>query len=327
MLDPLLDKYKIYFEDQKPHVIKGTLLMVCLILNCESVNLKTLQKKVPHYLDNYDTKADSHYQRLIRYFKDNEDSKLWRSILQIAISLFRHKIQYLTLDGTSWEHGEHKYHFMTLGMVYQGVTIPIYWIDLNKKGISSIIERKQLISEAIGKYNLRGKILLADREYIGEDWFTYLKEKGIDFVIRCKKDNYRSAIDQSEGDSYSKMQKRALRKKVGGNGVSKLIHLNGQSFTFVVVRNSSENPDDDLLFLLSTLGKKAKIAKAYSIRWSIEQCFKHLKTNGFNLELINFKIDGKIKLMMALVVLAYCLCIFEGIKNLKSIKKKFYKKK
>lgn len=326
MLDPLLDKYKIYFEGQKPHVIKGTLLMVCLILDCETVNLKDLSKKVPRYLDNYDAKEESHYQRLIRYFEDNQDSKLWECILSVAVSLFRHKINYLTLDGTSWEHGEQKYHFMTLGMVYQGITIPIYWIDLSKKGISSIEERKKLINEAIVHYNLKRKILLADREYIGEDWFLFLKKKGIDFVIRCKKGNYRAAIDQAEGDSYTRMKKRALKRKPGGNGVSKQIQFQGHTFTFVMVKNISKTPDDELIYLISTVNKKAKICKAYRIRWSIERCFFNLKSNGFNLESINLKSDGKINLMMALVVLAYAICVFDGIKKKKFIKMKFYKK-
>lgn len=30
------------------------------------------------------------------------------------------------------------------------------------------------------------KTLLADREFIGEDWFLYLKEKGISFCIRLR---------------------------------------------------------------------------------------------------------------------------------------------
>ncbi len=51
-------------------------------------------------------------------------------------------------------------------MVYQGVAIPIYWDNLNKQGLSNLKERKILIKKAIGYFNLEGKTLLANREYI-----------------------------------------------------------------------------------------------------------------------------------------------------------------
>ena len=41
----------------------------------------------------------------------------------------------------------------------------------------------------------------------------------------------------------------------------------------------------------------------------LESCFKHLKTNGFNLEDMHFRDNRKIELMMALVTMAYCLSI------------------
>ena len=47
--------------------------------------------------------------------------------------------------------------------------------------------------------NLKDKILLADREYIGEDWFCFLKDHAIDFVIRLRKKNYKEALNAAEG--------------------------------------------------------------------------------------------------------------------------------
>ena len=56
-------------------------------------------------------------------------------------------------------------------MVVNGVSIPICWEELDKKGTSNFNERKALFTKALSRYNLRGMILLADREYIGEEWF------------------------------------------------------------------------------------------------------------------------------------------------------------
>lgn len=96
-------------------------------------------------------------------------------------------------------------------MVYQGVAIPIFWEDLQKKGTSSVEERKQLLGKVMKYYNLKDKILLDDREYIGEDWFCFLKEHNIDFVIRLRKKNYKEAVNAAEGKKYSAMEKKFLK--------------------------------------------------------------------------------------------------------------------
>ena len=66
--------------------------------------------------------------------------------------------------------------------------------------------------------------------------------------------------------------------------------------------------------------------EGYRVRWQIEICFKHLKSNGFNLEDLNFSKDSKLCLMVALVVMAYDLSIQQGLEK-KVEKKKIYKNK
>ena len=71
---------------------------------------------------------------------------------------------------------------------------------------------------------------------------------------------------------------------------------------------------------------KKTIVKAYPIRWTIECCFKHLKSNGFNLEELNFKDSEKIKMMMAIVSFLYVLCIHHGFLAYREKKKSDFKK-
>ena len=59
--------------------------------------------------------------------------------------------------------------------------------QLNKKGgHSSEEDRQKLFTEACERYQLSGKILLADREFIGEKWLSFLVSKKIDFIIRMR---------------------------------------------------------------------------------------------------------------------------------------------
>ena len=56
--------------------------------------------------------------------------------------------------------------------------------QLNKKGgHSSEEDRQKLFTKACERYQLSGKILLADREFIGEKWLAFLVSKKIDFII------------------------------------------------------------------------------------------------------------------------------------------------
>ena len=65
--------------------------------------------------------------------------------------------------------------------------------QLNKKGgHSSEDDRQKLFTEACERYQLSGKILLADREFIGEKWLAFLVSKKIDFIIRMSRTCYKN---------------------------------------------------------------------------------------------------------------------------------------
>jgi len=103
------------------------------------------------------------------------------------------------LDGSSWQRGKRKHYFLVLSVIYQGVAIPIYWEDLCKKGISNQAERKGVVKKALKQFDLSQMTLLADREYIGHEWFKFLISHQIDFIIRLKYKTYQADFDQAKG--------------------------------------------------------------------------------------------------------------------------------
>lgn len=95
------------------------------------------------------------------------------------------QVKYLILDSTNWEVGQEwpgrrAVHLQALCVVHQQVAIPIFWRDLDHDGHSISLERQQLITDAARLFDLKGKILLADREYVGDDWLPFLADMGID---------------------------------------------------------------------------------------------------------------------------------------------------
>ncbi|MBK6930270.1 MAG: transposase [Saprospirales bacterium] len=73
------------------------------------------------------------------------------------------------------------------------------------------------------------------------------------------------------------------------------------------------------MIFLTTLPNAQKAAHLYAKRWKIECLFRHLKTNGYNLEDLNLKELNKSLLMMAIVTTAYILAIREGWKRRRRI--------
>jgi transposase len=80
-----------------------------------------------------------------------------------------------------------------------------------------------------------------------------------------------------------------------------------------MTKNFKRDPKEPYIYFISDLTNAKEILKAYTKRWKIECCFKHMKSNGFNMEDLNLKSDNKIMLMMAVVVFTYALAIKEGI--------------
>jgi transposase len=89
--------------------------------------------------------------------------------------------------------------------------------------------------------------------------------------------------------------------------------LRDKEYAIVMTKNFKYDPKEPYIYFISDMLDAKEILKVYTQRWKIECCFKHLKTNGFNLESLNLKNDKKIILMVAVVVLTYALAIKEGI--------------
>ncbi len=340
---PRVSEIKEYFQDIKEDTIINFLIVSEAIFSSRTTNLNKAKDELSNILVNQSTtRPDSNYKRLTRFFVFSSDNPkmltgIQRLILVIITDLLpkKRKDKLLALDGTSWELGDKKIHLLTLSLIINGISIPIVWKDLNKKGTSNFTERKKVIDEALSFLNLEGYTLLADREYIGVQWFSYLRSKNIHFVIRLKQTGYKSYVDDQRGEKTSKylhqhlrhigLQRAANQKYYRNTGVSKRIIIDGYPYSFVVYKNPKPKADEPLLYFLSSLEKKKKIVKLYPIRWSIETCFKHLKSNGFNLEEINLKASKKVETMMAILVFLYALCIREGLLN-QTYKKSDFKK-
>lgn len=319
----LLDKITPYLSDHERSTTKNLLIIVLSMLMKRTVCLNKLKSAVGGITGKTQVQVHSHYTRLIRFFKDNSQTDLWIDVVKCGLQLLRLDSKYLALDGTSWKRGSVWRHYMTLCVIYQGVAIPILWIDLAKRGSSSTEERSSLFDLAFKYYSLSGKILLADREYIGADWFKYLIGKGIDFVIRSRDYSYFSIIDEnSQGKSVEKMIEKIKHSKKNNKALRKSFRLekDGAIFWIVVAKNPCPEAKEDFMILITSIDQSVyRTVADYLKRWKIEHCFRQFKSNGFDLEVINLGNLNRRRLLMAVTVLAYIVAVTEGLKDYKRL--------
>ncbi|WP_299466255.1 transposase, partial [uncultured Microscilla sp.] len=241
----LLDEFKEYFPNHRPALVKNLFVTSAAIFAARTPNLWKAKDKVSNILGITTSKPESDYQRLLRFFNEENGEILIRTILSVVLftigNIRRHR--YIVLDGTSWEYGSKKVHLLTLSIIHNGVSIPIWWQDLDKKGTSNQKERIALFKAAIKQYDLRKKLLLADREYIGGDWLSFLKREKIDFIIRVPKGHYKSNVNRSRWGNgkkqhqklwYDALERLALQPKYVACGVAKEISLGTQKYWFTV---------------------------------------------------------------------------------------------
>jgi transposase len=180
-------------------------------------------------------------------------------------------------------------------------------------GQSSQWQRQLLIRSALKLLNLQGKVLLGEREYIGVEWFTALKRAGIDIVIRLRVSDYKVAMEAC-GKSIDQLESKA--KSQLGEIIWQPFTLNEGSYSFVMLAYRNRSGKTEFLRLITTL-TPAQALERYKQRYRIESMFKHLKSNGFDLESLHLQYGYKIRLMMAVVVLAYTLALIYGLVDFK----------
>jgi len=206
---------------------------------------------------------------------------------------------YLAMDRTNWQWGKKNLNILMLAVVYKGVAIPIYWLLLNKKGNSDTRERIAIVKRFIrqfGKERLLG--ILADREFIGEHWLTWLKTENIGFYIRIKKD---AKVPNSQGKAVQAKQLFQFLKPG-----EELVLREAKRMTGVDVYLSGLRLEDGELLIVASDKADPDAIALYAKRWEIETLFACLKGRGFNLEETRVTDRIRIKRLLVVPVIAFC---------------------
>lgn len=212
----------------------------------------------------------------------------------------------LTLDRTNWKFGKIDINFLVICAIYKDYSIPICWILLSHRGNSHTKQRINLMEmlSIIVPLN-RIKVLLADREFIGTEWFKYLFTNNVPFCIRIKEN---MLVNKKNCD-----EKIKLKKLFQGLEFAQTREIQ-QVISGFPLRILATRIETGELLILATYGidDEVNIFDLYSLRWSIETMFKSLKSSGFNFENTHQQNLERLYKMMILLTIAYAWSIKIG---------------
>lgn len=216
----------------------------------------------------------------------------------------------LSMDRTNWRYGKADINFLVLSVCLIGTAIPLYWLELDTKGNSDTTERIKIMKLFITDFGVaKIDFLVADREFIGNDWFNYLSTTGINFGIRIK-----SNMQLELGDG-AKIAAGALFKAVSGGGmISHQIKIEGMS----LLAQATRSKENELVIVVSNNLIEPNLLVIYAKRWRIECLFGQLKSRGFNFEDTHFTIKERVSNLMKFIVISFAICYLIGLVHAKN---------
>jgi len=265
-------------------------------------------------------KASSSHRRIQRFMAQYTLEK--DLIARLIFAMLPHKPPYrLAMDRTNWKFGETNINILTLTIIHDGISFPILFSMLDKRGNSNTKERIALIDRYIKLFN-KDTIdsLLGDREFVGDDWIAYLNTNKIGYYLRIRENFYVQ-------DPRTKEQIKASRMfedlRLGEYRVINRKHLVNRQPCYLSaskIKNKEAMPE---LQIIISFQEPEKAKLIYKERWQIETAFKALKSSGFNIEDTHLTQLERFEKLLSLVLIAFAWSYVVGIyihQNVKPIR-------
>lgn len=224
------------------------------------------------------------------------------------LSFVHHRKVVLSIDRTEWDFGRTQVNILSAVVSVGRMAVPIHFEMLdNKSGNSGSSDRIALFKSLIGILGAdRIEFVVMDREFIGNEWLSWLKKQGIGCCVRVPKSHLIGFLDGQAASAEEIMDGRSsfVARDVVVDGVMVNLSL-------------SYGADGKLLYLVGTAAPK-ELAGQYKRRWGIETFFLATKGRGFNMESSCLRCMEKYRKLFAVVCIAYTICWAVGIQHGKS---------
>ena len=319
----LLDVLNIHFEKK---LNQARIKFICLFIKALCKSQTVCFSKLAIAFDS-PANSDSSLRRIQRFIaKFSLEGDL---ISKMIFSILPHEPPYqLTIDRSNWKFGETDINVFMLGIVYQGVAYPLMFTMLPKRGNSNTKERISLIERYIKLFGRETiDVILADREFVGEEWMAYLNEKKIRYYLRIR-NNFEVFIPKN--GHKVKASWLFTRLRLGESmHLHKIYYVNNQACYLSGSKVKGKDGNIEYQIIVS-FNKPEKAIETYRNRWQIEMTFRAMKSSGFNIEDTHLSDIQRIEKLLLLVMIAFVWVYNVGDyvhRNIKEIKLKKHGKK
>lgn len=205
----------------------------------------------------------------------------------------------LSIDRTNWEFGGCVFNILMLGVVHEGVALPLLWVMLDKTGNSNQGERIDLLDDFLSVFpDVEVAYVTGDREFLGYLWIDYLNNtRRLPLRIRV-----RHSEKFYDGQRELKAQILCSHLQAGQPMVLKNRRRLWGHWLYVAALRLE---DGELLVVVRDRQPQGAIAD-YAHRWGIETLFGCLKTRGFCLESTHLHDPERLSRLVALLSIALC---------------------
>jgi Transposase DDE domain len=259
------------------------------------IQVKTVKLTQVALAFNGQVKSASNYRRIQRFFEQFSFDK--QVISQWLIAQLPEERLVLCIDRTNWKFGKVNINILALGVAYQGTAIGLLWVLLPKFGNSNQAERIKLFEQLLSWLPVkRIKGVLADREFIGKDWFDFLIAHKIKFHIRLRE----NMLAELAEDDTQHLRCFFAHLKAGQRLTLHRRYLVCGHYLAV----TGMRLEDGQFLIIVTNGNPQHSLAYYAQRWQIEMLFAALKTTGFDLEATHLNQAQRMDTLLVLLMLA-----------------------
>ncbi len=242
--------------------------LLSLIQSEKSVRLERLARVFP-----YPIRSESRRRKLQRFLDLPEltISQIWFPLITYWLNTYCCVGQslWLAIDRSQWGC----INLFMVSLIWERRAIPLYWSLLPKLGSSNFEEQTinlERVLPLLSKYKV---IVLGDREFCSVDLGNWLKEKGVSFCLRLKKNH----CIETEHLVWQRLDQLGVVPGTSlyfqGKRVRKTQPATGFDVGCKWKRNYRGFQVDEAWFILTDLGSAAAAFNAYKQRMGIEEMF------------------------------------------------------
>lgn len=276
--------------------LQTLMVLIVGLVNARTVNLSHITGAFPG-----PAKLESNYRRLQRFFQHVrlDEDRLAKTLVVMLRLIPPYR---LCLDRTNWKLGKTPLNLLVLSIVTKQLRIPILWSILDSNGTSTMAQRQALLERYLKLFGAASiKMLLADREFIGNQWFEFLVENDIPFTIRVR-GKLHVALNGGTLVSLASLTRHRAQLRQLSQFRGRFQGMD-ERFADTLGFAAKRLADGSLIIVVTNRDPLTALA-SYKKRWQIECLFGDTKTRGFNMEDTKLTQPAKLSMLLAIIALA-----------------------